>query len=63
VGLRRAALVWHVREATPRPGRSFAQTWTAFIRIEDGRIAQIHEAHDQQDLNDQLLDTAVPKPW
>ena len=47
----------------PATGKSFAQTWTAFIRIEEGRIAEIHEAYDQQDLNDQLLGTALPKPW
>lgn len=47
----------------PATGKRFAQTWSAFIRFDQGRIAEIHEAYDRSDLNDQLMGVARPKPW
>lgn len=47
----------------PASGKSFAQTWTAFIRFDHGRIAEIRETYDQTDLNDQLMGLTTPKPW
>ncbi len=47
----------------PPTGKRFAQTWSAFIRLENGRIAEIHEQYDQTDLTDQLMGKTAPKPW
>lgn len=49
--------------AIPATNRRFRQRWMAFLRVEGGRIAELHERYDRQDLADQLTGKAYPKSW
>lgn len=47
----------------PAQNRHFRQNWMAFIRVENGRIAEFHERYDQANLVDQITGKGEPHVW